>query len=39
VPKLALTVRVATDGEMSITVAEPGTSHVVDRDQLRVRAV
>ncbi len=37
VPKLALTVRVAEDGAMSITVAEPGTSNVVDRDQLRVR--
>lgn len=39
VPKLALTVRVAADGAMSITVAEPGTSNVVDRDQLRVRVV
>lgn len=37
VPKLALTVRVAPDGAMSLTVAEPGTSNVVDRDQLRVR--
>jgi hypothetical protein len=39
VPKLALTVRVAVDGAMSITVAEPGTTNVVDRDQLRVRVV
>lgn len=39
VPKLALTVRVATDGAMSITVTEPGTSNVIDRDQLRVRVV
>jgi molecular chaperone DnaK (HSP70) len=39
VPKLVLTVRVAPDGATSITVAEPGTSNVVDRDQLRVRVV
>ena len=39
VPKLALTVRVAPDGAMSITVAEPGTSNVVDRAELRVRIV
>jgi hypothetical protein len=39
VPKLALTVRVAADGQMSITVAEPGTSNFIDRDQLRVRIV
>ena len=39
VPKLALTVRVAADGAMSITVAEPGTNNIVDRDQLRVRVV
>jgi molecular chaperone DnaK (HSP70) len=39
VPKLALTVRVATDGAMSITVAEPGTTNAIDRDQLRVRVV
>jgi len=39
VPKLALTVRVATDGAMSITVSEPGTTNVLDRDQLRVRVV
>ena len=37
VPKLALTVRVAADGAMSLTVTEPGTSNAVDRDQLRVR--
>ncbi len=37
VPKLALTVRVAIDGAMSITVSEPGTSNVVDREHLRVR--
>jgi hypothetical protein len=37
VPKLTLTVRVAEDGAMSITVTEPGTSNVIDRDQLRVR--
>ena len=39
VPKLALTVRVASDGAMSITVAEPGTKNIVDRDQLRVHVV
>ena len=39
VPKLVLTVRVAPDGAMSVTVAEPGTTSVVDRDQLRVRVV
>lgn len=39
VPKLALTVRVATDGAMSVTVAEPGTPNIIDRDQLRVRVV
>lgn len=39
VPKLALTVRVASDGAMSITVAEPGTTNILDRDQLRVRVV
>ena len=37
VPTLGLTVRVAVDGAMSVTVSEPGTSHVVDRDELRVR--
>jgi hypothetical protein len=30
---------VSAGGEMSITVAETGTSNVVDRDQLRVRVV
>jgi hypothetical protein len=37
VPKLALTVRVATDGSMSVTVAEAGTPNALDRDQLRVQ--
>ena len=39
VPRLALTVRVAPDGAMSVTVTEPGTTHAVDRDGLRVRVV
>lgn len=39
VPKLALTVRVATDGAMSITVTEPGTTNAIDRESLRVRVV
>lgn len=39
VPKLALTVRVAIDGAMSLTVTEPGTKNVVDRDGVRVRVV
>ena len=37
VPKLTLTVRVATDGAMSVTVTEAGTTNALDRDQLRVR--
>jgi hypothetical protein len=39
VPKLALTVRLAPDGAMSVTVTEPGTNNAVDRDGLRVRVV
>ena len=39
VPKIALTVRVSLEGEMSITLAEPGTSNIVDREGLRVRLV
>ncbi len=39
VPKLVLTVRVATDGAMSVTVAEQGTANVVDREGLRVRVI
>lgn len=37
VPRLALTVRVAVDGAMSITVTEPGTKNAIDREGLRVR--
>lgn len=39
VPKLTLTVRVSTDGAMSVTVTEPGTENAIDRDGLRVRVV
>jgi hypothetical protein len=37
VPKLALTVRVATDGSMSVTVTEAGTPNAIDREAIRVR--
>ena len=39
VPKLELTVRVASDGAMSVTVREPGTTNALDRDQIRVRVI
>lgn len=35
VPKIALTVRVAESGAMSLTLAEPGTDNVLDRDGMR----
>ena len=39
VPKISLTVRVSTNGEMSLTLLEPGTTNALDRDALRVRVV
>jgi hypothetical protein len=36
VPKIALTVRVSASGAMSLTLAEPGTSNILDRDGLSV---
>jgi hypothetical protein len=39
VPKIALTVRVAATGAMSVTVAEPGTTNIVDREGLMARVV
>jgi hypothetical protein len=36
VPKIALTVRVAESGAMSLTLAEPGTDNVLDRDGIDV---
>jgi hypothetical protein len=36
VPKIALTVRVSASGAMSLTVAEPGTSNIFDRDGFSV---
>jgi len=39
VPKIALTVRVAESGAMSLTLAETGTDNVVDRDGMSVMLV
>ena len=36
VPKIALTVRVTTRGELSLTLSEPGTSNILDRGGLAV---
>jgi molecular chaperone DnaK (HSP70) len=36
VPKISLTVRVATNGAMSITLSEPGTTNALDRDAMMV---
>jgi molecular chaperone DnaK (HSP70) len=39
VPKISLTVRVSASGAMSVTLSEPGTTNVLDRDGMLVRVV
>lgn len=39
VPKLSLTVRVATNGAFSVTISEPGTTNVLDRGAMAVRVL